>query len=198
MLCEMILDAYIQKMIQEKVECDLMRPAQFEALSEDVYQVTGERLGVNTLKRLFGMLPDVSTTGTTLNIIAQYLGYGSWSVLNKTVAGMNSSFNEAALAFYPKDCEVGTELHVNYAPDREVQLKVISDNCCEVLSANAGKLRAGDMLDIPSIMIGSPFVVRDVVRDGKSLGNYVGGIEGGVTRVFEEPEGLKNHRELED
>ena len=180
----MLLNAYIQKLIREKLGCDLTRPAQFDALSEDIYVVTRERLGVNTLKRLFGVLPDVNATGTTLNIIARYLGYGSWPMMTKALAGMNSSFNQAALAFYPGDCEVGTEFSVEYAPDRVLRLKVVTEEHCEVVSANTGKLCAGDLLDIPSLMIGSPFVVRDVIRNGQSLGNYVGGIEGGIKEIL--------------
>ena len=51
----------------------------FEKLSENIYRETGMKLSVNTLKRIWGRLsyePDPSTT--TLNILAQFLGYEDW------------------------------------------------------------------------------------------------------------------------
>ena len=64
----MILDPYIQKLIRERLGCALSRPSEFEALALDVETATGEHIGVNTLKRLFGLLSEVTPTETTLNV----------------------------------------------------------------------------------------------------------------------------------
>ncbi|WP_031425420.1 hypothetical protein [Flavimarina sp. Hel_I_48] len=51
----------------------------FEKLSNDILQVTGMKLSVNTLKRVWGRLNYNSTPSTTtLNILAQYLGFEDW------------------------------------------------------------------------------------------------------------------------
>ena len=51
----------------------------FEKLSDTIHQGTGMKLSANTLKRIWGRLnyeSDPSTT--TLNILAQYLGFDDW------------------------------------------------------------------------------------------------------------------------
>lgn len=51
----------------------------FEKLSDNIHQGTGMKLSANTLKRIWGRLnyeSDPSTT--TLNILAQYLGFDDW------------------------------------------------------------------------------------------------------------------------
>ena len=92
----MILDPYIQKLIRERMACDLSRPSQFEALVLVMEAVTGEHIGVNTIKRLFGLLPDVKPTDSTLQTVARYLGYGSWRLLVKAVEGKNSEIDETS------------------------------------------------------------------------------------------------------
>ena len=97
----MILDPYIQKLIRERLGCALSRPSEFEALALDVETATGEHIGVNTLKRLFGLLSEVTPTETTLNVVARYLGYGSWRLLKKAVDDKNSVIDDDTSAVYP-------------------------------------------------------------------------------------------------
>ena len=179
----MILDPYIQKLIREHMSCDLSRPSQFDALALDIEASTGEHIGVNTLKRLFGILPDVNPTEATLQTIAQYLGYGSWPLLCKSVEGKNSEIDSENGAVYPPDLPTGTRIAIDYEPYRHVALAVMKDGICHVEGVNGGKLQEGDMLDVP----GQPFIARRLIRNGQDIGSYTGGIEGGVTRSHLNP-----------
>ena len=51
----MTLDPYIQKLIRERMACDLSRPSQFDALALDMEHVTGEHIGINNIQ--FGLEP---------------------------------------------------------------------------------------------------------------------------------------------
>jgi hypothetical protein len=104
----MVLNPYIQRLINNKIGFTLKSPAEFEQLSNNIFKTTGKILGVNTLKRLFGKLPDVNPSETTLNIIAEYLGYSNWDVLKKFSEDKNSILNGTLTAIYPKDLAVGT------------------------------------------------------------------------------------------
>ena len=177
----MTLDPYIQKLIRERMACDLSRPSQFEALVLDMEAVTSEHIGVNTLKRLFGLLPDVKPTESTLQTVARYLGYGSWRLLVKAVEGKNSEIDGTSGAIYPADMPVGTSITVDYEPRRQVVLKVVTEGLCQVESVNSGKLKVGDLLDVPIVMAGQPFIAKHLIREGEDIGSYKGGIEGGVT-----------------
>lgn len=177
----MTLDPYIQKLIRERMVCDLSRPSQFEALALDMEAKTGEHIGVNTLKRLFGILPEVKPTETTLQTVARYLGYGSWRLLVKAVEGKNSVIDEASDAIYPADIPIGTRLEIDYEPRRHLVMVVVAGGLCRVESVSGGKLMVDDLLDVPLVMVGQPFHAKSLIRDGSDIGHYTGGIEGGVT-----------------
>ncbi len=179
----MILNPYIQKLIRERMSCDLSRPSQFDALALDIEVRTGEHIGVNTLKRLFGILPDVNPTEATLQTIARYLGYGSWRLLCKSVDDKNSVIDGDNGAIYPSDLPTGTRLAIDYEPHRHVVLEVMPDGLCRVEQVSGGKLMVGDLLDVPMIVPGQPFFSRRLLRCGKDIGSYTGGIEGGITLI---------------
>lgn len=51
----------------------------FETLSEEILKTTGTHLSMATLKRLWGRIKyDSKPTATTLNVLAQYLGFADW------------------------------------------------------------------------------------------------------------------------
>lgn len=179
----MILNLYIRKLLKDKIGNQLTQSSQLEMLSSDIYHVTGERLSINTLKRLFGYLPDVNTSMTTLNIIAEYLGFDNWQSLYKVSENGNSQLNELDNTFIPDKMNEGTVFDVKYEPDRRLRLKVLSDGRCLVLESDGGKIISGDILSVAEITIGSTFVVSIVERGKQQLGRYVGGIEGGIKSV---------------
>ena len=179
----MILDPYIQKLIRERLGCALSRPSEFEALALDVETATGEHIGVNTLKRLFGLLSEVTPTETTLNVVARYLGYGSWRLLKKAVDDKNSVIDDDTSAVYPSDLPEGTRITVCYEPHRKLLLVVEADGLCRVEEISGGKLQVGDLLDVSAVFPAQPFHAKRLLRDGQDLGSYTGGIEGGVTSV---------------
>ncbi len=180
----MVLDLHIQKLISEKNGFEMTNSLQFSLLSDEIFKSTQSRLSVNTLKRLYGMLPEVNTTSTTLDIIAKYLGYSSWKRLIAAGMDIHSSFNNDFLCVLPKEMEAGQCLTIAYEPDRIMKLKITQDYWCEVLSCTGGKICVGDLLDIPSLCIHAPLIVMEVVREGQSLGSYIGGKEGGVTEII--------------
>lgn len=51
----------------------------FELLSEEIFNKTGSNLSLTTLKRIWGKVDYQSQpSSTTLNVLAQYLGYAHW------------------------------------------------------------------------------------------------------------------------
>lgn len=174
----------ILNMIRSRVASPLNRPSDFEALAADIEARTGEHLGVNTLKRLFGIIDsNVKATRTTLNIVARYLGYDSYALLDKCISDKNSEFARLTDVVYPQSLAEGAIVEVTYQPSRLVRMEVEADHRCRIIHEENTKLADGDLLDIGQIVKGMPFYVRDVERHGKSLSSYVGGREGGVTSI---------------
>ena len=73
MLSRETLDTIIRT---AKMELDPVTNKDYELLAGDILDTTGESLGVNTLKRMFGRVnDDTKPTLKSLNIVARYLGH---------------------------------------------------------------------------------------------------------------------------
>lgn len=179
----MILSKQIQNLIQTRFGLPIERPSQFEALAGDIFRHTGDMLGVNTLKRLFGLLPEVRTSQTTLNIIARYLGWDNWAMLQAAMDGSNSDFGTNEHICFADRIEPHTRIVVDYSPNRTVELLKQEDGLFRVVQCLGGKLQPDDLLEIDCLAQGYPLVVKEVWRKGISLGPYVGGKEGGILRL---------------
>lgn len=77
-------------------------------LALDVESVTGEHIGVNTLKRLLGFIDDEREPRiSTLDVIARYLGFENWEMLKIFDDRSNSSFESSAKEVRVTDLSVG-------------------------------------------------------------------------------------------
>ena len=97
---------YVIRLLKDKCGLDLRTARAAEVLTLDIERVTGERLGVNTLKRLLGRLDECEPRETTLNIIASYLGFPDWATVQRLETHRNNSdfgtvFHELRTAVLP-------------------------------------------------------------------------------------------------
>ena len=75
LLLNMKLSPYITELLREKSGNEIRLSRDCELLALDVESVTGEHIGVNTMKRLLGFIADERTPRTsTLDVVAHYLG----------------------------------------------------------------------------------------------------------------------------
>lgn len=77
----------IREEITQKVFCSgIYTNGDCRLLAEDIEVKCGMRLGINTLRRFFGLLDSVPPSKTTLDILALYCGYQNWSTFVATKA----------------------------------------------------------------------------------------------------------------
>lgn len=77
-------ESEILRRIRAMVGLDMSHSADYNVLSQAIRNRTKENLGVNTLKRLFGFKTDkVVPRLSTMDVIAQYLGYEDYETLIK-------------------------------------------------------------------------------------------------------------------
>ena len=165
----------ILQRLKAKVGLDMAKSSDFDTLSQAIIDATGENLSVNTLKRLFGFKTDkVVPRLSTMDIIAQYLGYPDYDSLIKDLG------DDADISlFTPIDClevkqlEKGTQIRVSYDPNRVFFLTYLGE-CQFIVNDIEGSknIRKGDLLTITQLAVGHRFVVAHVVRDGMDLGGY--------------------------
>ena len=74
---------YVTDLLKQKSGRDFRLSGDCEYLAFDIESVTGEHIGVNTLKRLLGFIDDEREPRiSTLDVIARYLGFENWDVLS--------------------------------------------------------------------------------------------------------------------
>ena len=177
----MVLSQYIRRLLTEKSNADLSIPTGSEQLSLDIEKATGNHIGVNTLKRLLGLIPDERQPRiTTLNLIARYLGYNNWTALSELDDRSNSSFgtleSEANINAMQRD----DRIEIEYLPNRRIILSYRDEGWFDVADSANSKLLKGDSVHISHIVNDYPLLIDTVMRDGKNLGAFTAGRTQGI------------------
>lgn len=171
-------------MLSEKANVDVTTKAGAEYLRHDIEARTGESLSLNTVKRLLGILSyDSRPREITLYIIARYLGYNDWEQLQNSIQDKISDFNSPVEFIDLKELPADTVVIIKWNPEREIKLRHIKEEKYIILEAVNSKLQKGDVLSLSQIAVGFPFMAREVVREGKSLGNYTSARLEGVSSI---------------
>ena len=182
----MILSFHIQELLRNKSGNELRQPSDIEQLTLDIEKITNEHIGVNTMKRLLGWLSDERTPRTTtLDVIARYLGYDNWEVLQELDAKSNSSFGETDHSIVTEKLPVGQMVHITYQPDRQLTLKSMGGQNLLVTESLNSKLHVGDIITVTHIVEGYPLLVADVQRDGEHLGAFTAGKARGISFIVQ-------------
>ncbi|MDE7345998.1 MAG: hypothetical protein K2N48_04555 [Muribaculaceae bacterium] len=180
----MILNSLQLEKLSEKIGQDVTTPAGASYLCLDIKSKINEDLGLNTVKRLVGVLPsDSEPRKTTLNIIANYLGYPSWDILQEDTTIEGSAFGKKDIFMKMSDLEDMTVVEICWKPGREILIRHDGDGQYTVLKSKNSKLFPGDILTLSQLAIGFPFIADKVFREGKSLGCYRAADGAGITRL---------------
>ena len=178
-----MIDSIIKEMIIERFNAPLIYPQQCEALSEDIRAVTGQRLGVTTLKRMLGFIKGAANPRrASLDIIAQYLGFADFGKLRDYIGhDIDISDFTPLDSLTSDDLEPGEEVSVTYDPGRRLVMQYLGDNLYEVEESEGSKLMAGDKLLIAGFYVGFNLLITDIERGGSHLGAYRAAKRGGLT-----------------
>ena len=145
-------------------------------------------IGETTLKRMLGFTSDSGRTPhrSTLNIIAEFLGYKDYSAMAidlELPEVVISDFDERE-AIETDTLNIGDIVEITYLPNRFFSLKYVGDSRFIIESVeNSRNLLAGDIVKITHIEKGFPLYMAEVVRDGKNLGAYEAAKNGGLTYI---------------
>lgn len=175
----------IRQMILEKFNSPLTYPQQCEALAMAIKEATGQTLGTTTLKRMMGFVSGpASPRPSSLDIIAQYLGYPDYSLLAKDL-GEDAEISDfrAVESIDSADLEPGEQIQITYNPNRVLVLTYIGENKYVVNESHGSKILKGDKLMVAGFYVGFELLVSDVERGGRHLGSYQAAKQGGLTGV---------------
>ena len=172
---------FVIEKLREKSGNEIRLSRDCELLALDIESVTGEHIGVNTMKRLLGFIADERTPRTsTLDVIARYLGFADWDELRLfDENSSNSSFDDRD-EYLACNLEQGQQLVISYPPNRSLTIEYLDGNRFRVLESENSKLLPGDMLTLTHIVRGYPLLVAEVIRDGQNLGAFTAGKAHGI------------------
>ncbi len=172
----MVFNRFVKYLLSKKSGLHLDDGAHLNLLIEKIAEQEHERIGLNTMKRLMGQIKDErEPRPSTLNIVAHYLGFPNWEVMDEATRHYNSMFtsNGGSLASFA--VPEGSLVEYTYLPDRKVALRHRTGSTYEVVYNENSQLREGDIVEVGVFMLRFPLIVSDVVRNGQSLGSYIAG-----------------------
>ncbi|MBR5102792.1 MAG: hypothetical protein IK092_06675 [Muribaculaceae bacterium] len=183
----MILSQYIQELLKRKSGINLRSPSDAELLTLDIERTTGEHVGVNTIKRLLGMIADERhPRTTTLDIIARYLDYESWEVLITVSNHSNSGFGTAPGELHSNTLPEDAEVEFSYYPGRRVLLRYQGNSLFKVVKSENSKLQEGDIIEADFFNDSYPLYVKQVIRHGQAIGAFTAGKVSGIKFTIKE------------
>ena len=170
----MLLSNQTISQLKERSGLPFNKASVFNSLSSVILEVTGQSLGVTSLKRLFGYIQDDRATNkSTLDIIASFLGFPSWTEYAKTIR-LDSDWDfEDSDTVWISALSLGSIVNVSYL-NRDVSFKVVehdNEKVLEVIEAQNSSLHSGDLAYIDRIRKGEYLEAHKVIR-GQYDGSY--------------------------
>lgn len=180
----MHLPKSVVNLIDRRTGFDANAPKAFYSLALDIKNKTGETIGENTLRRLFGILEDEREPRMhTLDVLARYLSMPDWKSLMASLNNEYSHIDTDLEIVKASDLSDGDSLELTWFPDRKVRIVKSNDESFVVAYNENSKLCVGDVFSVSTIAQGFPFIATDVCRDSKCLGSYVGAEENGILTI---------------
>lgn len=176
----------LKTLIEKEFGEQIKYPFQCAALEQAIFDKSGERIGVSTLKRIFGFTTAVHIPRqSTLDVLARYVGYNDYTGLISDIGNScEISCFTPVETIESEDLKPGETVKIAYNPNRALELKYLGDSRFEVVDSKGSKLQRGDLLKISQLALNFQFLVTEVVRDGFNLGSYVGARQGGLTEIY--------------
>ena len=176
----------LRRLVEQVMGMLIQTPSDFELLMSQIYQKTGQRLSMSTIKRFWGYVDkenaDYRVRVTTLDILSEFCGYQNWATFCQAdVGGEEESGDMVNRHLFAKDLVSGDLVRLQWKPDRIVTIRFEGSDLFTVVESINSKLRPGDTFHCLHIVDGMPLTLFGLVRDGRIVGNYVCGKIHGVS-----------------
>lgn len=181
-----MISPIIRCLLEKRLGHAIRYPSDCTALAIDISNVTGQRVGITTLKRIFGFVHDVAAPRLiTLDILAQYLGYNDFNMLLADVGDDSDILPlEPKSVIVSEGQKAGTVLKISLpCPAHSFVVEYAGRQMWKVVSSSLPLLIEGDLLRIPVIVGRQVITVIDVIRNGNGMGPLLIGARHGCGAV---------------
>jgi len=179
-----MLSPVIKRLLEEKLGKSIRYSSDIEHLSFDIEKHTKQRIGVNTIKRLLGLIEGVKEPRLyTLDTIARYLDAKNWDELLESLDQSGNSSFTSIEEIDIQTLDTGTEVKFTYSPDRIVIIEYICDNRFKVIESVNSKLLCNDIIIVNHFILNYPLIISNVIRNDISMGKFTAGKISGITSL---------------
>lgn len=176
------LKVALRKEIEKQVGREMKTPKDFAFLSERIFETTHKHLNDFTLKRFWGYIDRGGCNNTTLNILADFVGYGDWGGYVNAAEGNDNTSGALSDAFLTiRALKVGAMIRLRWNPDRIVDVRYEGEERLRVMESQKSKLVVGDVYRCSTIVANQPLILFREDSDGAFSTPYVCGKRSGVT-----------------
>lgn len=158
-------------------------PKDFTLLTERIYDRIHVQISPTTLKRLWGYLNEpVTPRPSTLNFLAQYLGYSNLSSFCESVKCPLDPQSHLLISRMLSVGQIPLRAHIRltWAPERVCEIIHEGKGQFTVLHSEKTKLQTGDTFECQIFIENEPLYLYNLVHDGKPVPAYVAGKKDGI------------------
>lgn len=158
-------------------------PRHFEYLAALIFARTKQNLSSTTLKRLWGYIEkdnESKIRTSSLDILAQYVGYVSWKVFCGVKETVESSDFLAVKRVQTSDLEVFTIIRLLWEPDRCVSVRYEGSDLFTVVESINSKLSVNDTFHCSGFVENQPLVLVGLAHQGMPPCSYICGKADGI------------------
>lgn len=158
----------------------------FEALANAIAGQIGasNRLSPTTLMRLWGYVNEHTKTRiSTLNILAQYVGYIDFDSFEKSLKKSGRNVQSGILAGHTlrsSTLSVGDLIEIRWNPDRVIAIRFLGKSRFFVVRSENSKLQVGDTFECPFFVQNEPLFIDHLKHNNQQLSSYVCGRDDGI------------------
>lgn len=172
------------RQVENKLGRSLATPSDFDALLLSVFQTTGERMSISTIKRLVGYVSDShEPSNATLSVLARYLGYRDW--IDFTLRNEDPTSGSLSQEIIQSDhLQIDDQVEMEWLPNRYCRMRYLGNKRFEVVEVRgSNRLAVGDTLDVMLFGLGQPMMTTNHEHNGTVKPFYIAGRTHGLVRL---------------
>ena len=175
----------IQRSIENKVGRVMVTPKDFDYLSEQILEQTKLYLSSITLKRFWGYLGEKYMKEprlTTLNVLAQMVGYSDWTnyYLDANGSGLiQSGFIDKGI-LSTSTLTPGTLIELRWNPNRRIVMRYEGNETFQIVASGNSKLNVGDTFNCKQFIEGEALFIENLTHNSNRYACYVCGHDSGI------------------
>lgn len=173
----------LRKRIEAVSGIEPKTPQQFDSLATSILTRTKQRMSSTTLKRFWGYIEkgsDSQIRSSTLDILAQYVGYVSWKAFCGVDEAVVSSDFLAAKRMQTSELEVFTIIRLLWEPNRCVSIRYEGSDLFTVVESINSKLTVGDTFHCSGFVENQSLIMTELSHHGMPPCSYICGKAGGI------------------